>query len=364
MRPLLTYIFFNENSATIPSRYVLLSPSEKDKFSLKSLQNLEALPTYYQVLNIIGKRLSDNSDAKIRIVGTNSNTGDEKGNKELSLARANAVKNYLQQVWNIPEKQLKVEARNLPSEPSNNDEPGGPDENRRVEIISNDWSITEPVFTVDTIRKITNTTLRFYPNAKAETGIKLWRLTATQKNKTLKEFNGTNAMPVMLDWKIQENDPSAPKTGGDIQYSLTVTDNIGQQITTNAQKLTVEQLTIDKKRLNRISDKEFEFYSLILFDFGKSTLGSEHKKVIDFVHNRVTEASNVIITGYTDMIGEDEVNRRISEARAKSVAKRLNIQKAEVRGAGESELLYDNGLPEGRFYCRTVRITIETPIQE
>jgi hypothetical protein len=30
-------------------------------------------------------------------------------------------------------------------------------------------------------------------------------------------------------------------------------------------------------------------------------------------------------------------------------------------GVGESTLLYPNDSPEGRFYCRTVQVLIETP---
>jgi outer membrane protein OmpA-like peptidoglycan-associated protein len=70
------------------------------------------------------------------------------------------------------------------------------------------------------------------------------------------------------------------------------------------------------------------------------------------------------VNGYTDKLGDEEINERISERRARSVARRLNIPGAKVEGLGESELLYDNDLPEGRYYCRTVQIIIETPVKE
>jgi len=57
-------------------------------------------------------------------------------------------------------------------------------------------------------------------------------------------------------------------------------------------------------------------------------------------------------------------NKKISSKRAKAVADRLKIPSAQVEGVGETEILYDNSTPEGRYYCRTVQITIETPIDD
>jgi hypothetical protein len=32
-------------------------------------------------------------------------------------------------------------------------------------------------------------------------------------------------------------------------------------------------------------------------------------------------------------------------------------------GVGNAELLFNNDIPEGRFYCRTVNIVVKTPVQ-
>jgi hypothetical protein len=40
-----------------------------------------------------------------------------------------------------------------------------------------------------------------------------------------------------------------------------------------------------------------------------------------------------------------------------------NSKEVHFEGMGERELIYNNELPEGRFYCRTVTITVETPIK-
>lgn len=363
MRPLLNYIFFDSCSSKIPTRYHLLRTEETDAFAIEKLKSLDVLPTYYEVLNIIGKRLKENSSDKISIVGTNCNTDGEKNNKDLAKSRAFAVRDYLQDVWKIDDRRMSVEYRNLPKEASNSEEPGGDEENRRVEIISKNPEITEPVITIDTLRKINESTVRFLPKASAAAGIDSWKIEAQQNNQDLYKYEGKGNVADKVDWKIVENGENSPKRSGIINYKFSATDKLGQTASTDVANIKVDQLTIDKKRVEGIADKEFEYYSLILFDYGKSTLGTEHKKVADFVSRRITKESNVTITGYTDAMGGEDINQRISEKRAQEFAKRLNLKSAKISGVGESQLLYDNKLPEGRFYCRTVKITIETPVK-
>lgn len=364
MRPLLNYIFFDENSAELPVRYKKLKPSETNKFEFKGLQDLNALETYYHVLNIIGKRLKDNPNAKLTLVGTNSNNREEKNNKELSLARANTVKDYLVDVWDVNPASVKLTSRNLPAQPSRKNEPDGEEENRRVEIICDDISITDPVITIDTMRALSTSLIRFLPKASAEAGIKNWKINVSQENKELAGFSGKEDPPDKLDWELSGKNGSSPKSRGKIEYSLSVEDSLGQSMKTQKRFLPVEQITIERKRQSKQADKEFEYYSLILFDYGKTSLMREHLKVVDFVKNRLTANANVFIYGYTDRMGEEKVNKRISEQRAKAVASRLKIPKSTYAGIGESQLLYNNDTPEGRFYCRTVTITIETPINQ
>ena len=35
-----------------------------------------------------------------------------------------------------------------------------------------------------------------------------------------------------------------------------------------------------------------------------------------------------------------------------------------AKGIGSDELLYDNLIPEGRFYCRTVRVQVSMPLRK
>lgn len=69
-------------------------------------------------LNIIGKRLSENTDATVELVGCVSDRGEEKNNMVLSRARAESVQAYFRYIWNIDPDRITVSARKLPELPS------------------------------------------------------------------------------------------------------------------------------------------------------------------------------------------------------------------------------------------------------
>lgn len=360
LNPILNYIFFEENSSELPSRYKLLNSEQADRFNVKQLRNLNVIETYYHVLNIVGSRLREYSDADIELIGTNTNTDGEKGNLQLSEQRAISVKNYLVDVWKIDESRIKVVARNLPKEATLSQEEGGIDENRRVEIWAKDKRIIESILVFDTLKVIQDLEISFIPKIESTFGIKEWDFKILENNNEIAKWTGKNETPNEIIWKTA--DAKFGNDGDNVQYILQVTDKIGQKASSNKKEINVKTITVDTKRKTKRSDIEYENYSLILFDFGSRRLEAGHKQVVDFIKDRVKSNSIVTISGYTDYIGEEAVNRKLAYERAKAVAQRLSISNAEVRGIGESELLYDNSLPEGRFYCRTVTITIETPV--
>jgi outer membrane protein OmpA-like peptidoglycan-associated protein len=78
----------------------------------------------------------------------------------------------------------------------------------------------------------------------------------------------------------------------------------------------------------------------------------------------------VLIQGYTDEMGDPAHNDELSESRADNVRTRLEgllrtegVEPSALdihsQGRGSRDLPYDNNLPEGRFFSRTVNITIE-----
>jgi outer membrane protein OmpA-like peptidoglycan-associated protein len=361
--PLLNFIFFDENSYKIHDRYTKINYDDSWNFSLSGLKKMSEMQNYYNLLNIIGLRLRNNKNAKITLTGTNADMGVERKNTNLSMKRAESVKDYLVNIWAIDPERINIRARNLPAEPSNKYDSAGQEENRRVEIISDNWKITEPIVIKDTNRVVTKTKIRFYPKIISEFKTKKWILSIKQNGHILKEFTGQNTLPPQIDWDVKTDSPDAPKYGGKINYSLKVENTLGKLVSTIDKFISVEQVTIERKKTEKKFDTEYEYYSLILFDFRKFRLKKEHKKILDMINDKISDDSKVIITGHTDIIGTDEFNRKISKSRAANVAKELGVKNVELIGEGEENLLYDNSLPEGRFYCRTVKIMIETKIR-
>lgn len=365
LKPLLNYVFFDYNSSDLPSRYKLLDKQEISDFKLENLISLDIINTYYNVLNVVGYRLNQKPNAKITLIGCNSNLNDEKNNKELSKARAEKVKSYFIENWGIDENRIAIEARNLPKEESKSEEIYGQYENMRVEIVSDDEEIYEPLMSIDTVRSMYNKTIRFISNIKSNFKINNITISVIQDNKEL--FNTSKTINDTIsyfnyDWAIDKS--IILENTNPIYYHIVVEDELGQVVKSKRQYIPIEQISIDIKRLEKIKDVVYENYSLILFDYGKSDLGREHKKVVDFVKSRISKNAKVEVVGYTDAMGEDAINEKISTLRAKTTHKRLDLPNATFYGKGEKELLFDNTLPEGRFYCRTVIINVENTIDE
>jgi outer membrane protein OmpA-like peptidoglycan-associated protein len=364
MSPLLNYVFFNESSSTIPVRYKRLSKDEAKNFRIDKLYNFGTLETYYELLNIVGRRLKENPSAKITLVGCNSFENKELGNRGLSQARAATVRDYLHEVWEISNSRMVVDSRGLPEEPSYTTDTDGIAENRRVEIHSSDSKITEPVLSSDTVTRITPHMVRFKPSVVAEAGVQSWKLDAMQDNVRLKEFAGTNAVPQTLDWSLGTNDEILSRNSGMVTYAMLVTDQQNQQADAEGAAIPVQKVTIEQKRSERVADKEVDHYSLILFAFDKADLTSSNQRTLGYIREHTTPDASVTITGYTDRMGDAEHNQQLAEMRAKEAAIALGVRTDAVRGVGKAQLLYDNSLPEGRFYCRTVNIDVERPVKE
>lgn len=367
MHPILNYVFFDEGSSEIPERYDLLDPSETSTFDIKNLYTFRTLDVYYHSMNIFAKRMKQYPQARLTLIGCNSNQGPEAGNQSLSMQRATKIRDYFVNVWGIDPNKIKVEARNLPDKPSNPTTPEGAEENRRVEIISNLPQIVQPIIIRDTLRESNPPLIRFKPYANAKIGVKTWRVTAMQGSKVLKTFSGTGAVPASIDWDLaeerEEHRQNLPTFDRPIEYRLEVIDFDGKTWESAVQKLPVEELTVEKKMVELLADKEIDRYDLILFDFNEYRLSEKNAEIADIAKRRIMPNSTVTIKGYSDKIGEEDHNLTLSRNRALATARALGVPESRAEGLGESVLLYDNSLPEGRFYCRTVNILIVTPIE-
>lgn len=363
MTPLLNYVFFEDGKSYLQDKYIRLNENETQTFTPEKVNSPLRLPTYYHILNIVGKRMLKYPNSKINLIGCNSDRESEVGNKDLSLERAKIVKQYIVDTWKIDENRISISARNLPEKPSNPNVKDGIEENRRVEIYSDTYEILEPILTLDTLSIANPPVVTFKTDYKSNNPIRKWEIQAVQNDNVLNVFSGEGDVPKKVEWDLSKTIDKIPKTTDSLIVNLEITDV--KELKDNAEdKMPVEQLTVRKKKIERKGDKLIERYSLILFEVRSSELSSTNKKITDFVRSRVQPNSFVRITGFTDRLGDEDYNQKLAEGRAKKTYETLGkIPNSRVSGV-VSRNLYDNDLPEGRFYCRTVDIYIETPLTE
>lgn len=361
----LSYIFFEENSSQIPQRYSLLKASETDLFDVKIIKIENNLSLYYDVLNVLGQRLQENKDVTIQIVGCNANIHEETNNLTLSNNRATSIRNYFAEVWRIDTNRMSIVVRNLPQSPSNNSNEFGQAENRRVEIIPSSWDIFQPIEIRQEFRYVTDKIIyTFKPEIESKREIKYWKVYITQDNNIVKSFDGIGK-PRTLDWSLNEELFDLPKSEVPLTYNILVEDDLGEtKVIKGALKYQAkykENLQIVQKEVvkNRI-----EKYNLILFGYNTYQLPKASGIITDIIKEKILIGGEVLsVEGFSDIIGDTDYNLKISKFRADAVCKTLNLDEKLSIGRGSITAdMFDNSLPEGRFYSRTAIITVENKL--
>jgi outer membrane protein OmpA-like peptidoglycan-associated protein len=365
--PMLGHIYFADGSSEILPQYVRFAgPGETTGFDPQQLRG--TLEKYYQVLNIVGKRLIDHPEATITLVGCNANTGTESGNKKLSAQRAEAVRNYLQQVWNIAPERMAIETRNLPEMPSVSRLKEGQAENRRVEIRSTEPEILSPIPSIYLETQIDTPALTVRPSAIAPRDIARWKITAANAGGKVAELAGEGAPATELKIPLPTKDLRTMATGGAIAVKIELQDSKEHSVMFAPEPVKVNFIQTSQRLAQKQDLKVQEKYALILFDFDKDTIDARNQEIVNKVAARIRELPQafVEIVGHTDNIGKEAYNSKLSDRRALAVYKLLAAAYGEAAGdrlrysgVGPNTPLYDNLSPEARAFNRTVTITLE-----
>lgn len=356
MYALMNYIFFDSLSSEFSSRYRLMSPSDVSVFTLKMLEGNSTLQIYYNILNILGWRMKvELPTSTIKVIGCNSNLGGEFENRTLSKARAERVKQYLIDVWGIDGNRISIQARNLPEVPSNSSKEDGIAENRRVEIIPDQIEMLEPLVFSDTTRAMQAAAVRISSKLLSDAGGKFWSAQLSQNGHVIGTSAGNGMIPEMIDCRLSQTAQDLPKGNSPVELTLNVTDNDMKTISGTAEPIAVTQIFQQKMRIEK--------FNLIVFGFNVSAISPMNQLILDLIKKQIKPNSTVRITGHTDRMGNSEYNQRLSMRRAAEIARVLKVNESNANGVGGETSLFDNDLPEGRFYSRTVRIVVETPLE-
>jgi outer membrane protein OmpA-like peptidoglycan-associated protein len=365
--PFLNYIFFDEGSSFIPVRYLTYKTPEEANQRFKGLteRNSEKLLNlYHEVLNVLGSRMRSLPQSKITLTGSTSNTGQETNNTSLARKRAQVVKDYLVSIWKIEPERINVEARVLPLRPSPQTTKQGQEENRRVEITSNDDRLTDPIIVTNTEHIATPSDLILRPRFAGDTGIQRVITEMRIGNNVIDKYDGdvTGFLNRKSSWSL--TDDALSLQNDSLTLFLEATDSLGTVASA------INTIPLKRTRSEREREQELERYSLILFGFDEDALGAKNERTLNIVAESFKKMKPEIVNvlGYTDETGDQSYNDELSRRRAEKAIKQLEVSlkqkkvtlpaKTFVEGKGSREVLYDNTLPEGRFFSRTVNITL------
>lgn len=358
---LLPYIFFDHNSSVIPSRYKRIAASARASYEIPTKSRQQPLALYYDLLNIIGKRLTQLPNARLTLIGSHSDTGEEKGNNTLVLKRIEAVSAYLQDVWRIPAGLIEFRAKTLPTSPSSSTTPEGQAENRRVELTSNIPELLEPV-TAEFVSRVANPpALSFALDISSGAGLKQWALEIQNVDNqgamtTLKDTSGGTTYPQRWIWWLNDQPTTIPTSSEPISARLEAYDiNNQKSPDATAASLPVRQVSLEQKRKANQPDKILHFYELLA-----GTAPTETRQLLPSVETllgsiatlRTNETKTTVLYSSEGAPVVSSLPNWAAEA-----AKKLGVQSETLRTFKAPAA--DKNLPEVRFYHRALRVQTE-----
>lgn len=374
--PLRNYVFFDLGSTEIPDRYVLLTRDSVKEFKEDNLESFATknsmgrskrqMTAYYNILNIVGYRLARNPTSAITLVGSS-----EKGLKD-GEEMAKSIKKYLTEIFQIESKRISIEGRNKPRLPS--EQLGGMLElellrqgDRRVTIESGTPAILKEFKSGHTtalqpieINDIQEAPLESYVTINVDGANKVfssWSMKITDET-GMAHYMGPYSREIV---RIPGKDFLGIQPSGKFKITMTGETLNGTTI--------VKDTTIHVSLWKQDSSNVGMRFSVI-FEFNDTqSIAIYDKYLAEVVTPKIPENASLVIHGYTDIIGNEKNNQKLSLARATDVSNIITRSLAnanrndviiKVIGFGEDQDVapFDNTYPEERFYNRTVIIDI------
>lgn len=153
---------------------------------------------------------------------------------------------------------------------------------------------------------------------------------------------------------------------GQLSQSVHNLDGGVHRLARNVDGLDTKGSITDLER--RTGSGDIALNSDILFGFDKDTLSRRAERAVVEAVEDIPKGASVTITGYTDDVGADDYNQRLSTKRAEAVAKALTEARPDLdttaRGRGSADPVAPNTKggednPEGRAQNRRVEISHE-----
>ena len=127
----------------------------------------------------------------------------------------------------------------------------------------------------------------------------------------------------------------------------------------------VEQVTVVEQPVPVATASKVTFAADTFFDFDKSVLKPAGKAKLDELVSKIhgINLEVIVAVGYTDSIGTDAYNLKLSERRAQAVkayleAKGIDKSRIYTEGKGKTQPVASNKTPQGRALNRRVEIEV------
>ena len=356
--PILPMVFFSEADANLHPRYRQLRTIEG--FASDKLEPLVS-EQHKDILNIIGERMNKNMQAKIELHGFSDPT-TENSDCELAGKRVGTVREYLANVWNVDRSRITIEMdkrRCSPENPTMSRIPQGYEENRRIEIISEQKDILAPVIRSRYVEITEYAPKELHINASRTIGenINSWKLSSQLGDSVLHVKDGAQ-IPLWIQMPIEKEDARLMQQSmnDQLQMSMIIQDNEGDLGSTEM------SIPIQRDTTNYAIQR----LSLMHFPVQKATLDRQGRNAIDAFLQDLEDNASISIMGYSDNLGNAQSNLELSKERAETVYKYIRSIKpksniVKVNGLGSTALppgIRSHELPESRFLSRTVQIEI------
>ncbi|MCU0425214.1 MAG: hypothetical protein MUF71_06260 [Candidatus Kapabacteria bacterium] len=353
-------LVFEPNVGTLPREMKVYFDNETSTFSPQNLRP-DPLAIYTETLNILGKRLRDYPDATLTL-GTTENS-----NSALARQRVEALRGYLQTVWNIDGK--RILSKNTPQEIADTKRRlmmfAGEDAVRCVEISSSDPRITAPVRIagVNVIAKPRKIDLAL--DVRPRNLLRSWNFTLVSEavsgeKDTIFRTAGVN-LPFSGTIPIEPSAWSALPE--ELHAHLSGTDSLGRKGRRDL-VLTVYRLPLEQKRAQRVQDKIIDRYRFLVPSADAPTLSPEQqaavREIVSLLTGATAQGATMSISPYS--FGE-KTNAQQVERFAKTIADEIKrqaplfpAQALQIEAATE---LTTPETPQERILARSILLTIE-----
>lgn len=353
--PMLDFVFFDANSEKLNANYRIL-----DNHQAFKIEDLPPTPTelHNNILNIIGYRMKQRPTATLRLKGFADST-TEATNPQLPDARANTLKQYLVNIWGIaPNKIIIQPNKNVyPTQQVATRNDSGYAENRRVMLSSTTVEIFAPIkmSEYEEVVSVTPEAVNVTITGADVPSINQQELIIYQGVRTFNKIamkSSTNK----FNYDISDSLAKMLLPNSELEFTYSAAAENGSKL------FSTKTVAVDKSQ----SKTKIYRVPLILFDVASDNIPKHAEAAIESLLPQLNADSKVRVIGYTDILGNKEFNKQLSNSRAVNAAKLIrkyypNVEIIETKGVGSDEFapgIHSYNTPADRFLSRTVIIEV------